>query len=335
MQKTDVLCLGRERRPYYIVAPAYTRYSAGVKVLHRLCHLLNVQGQSAFLVTCGVNPDLVTPVLNDPIVDAHYRQKRTPIVVYPERLAGNPLHGRCVARYLLNYPGLLGGPRAFEASDLLVWYTENMKKDCQCDGPVLSISAVDAEVFIPPPEGTRREGSCFYAGKFRRRSGEELSPITQNSVEIPSGGDEEESQDELAALFQRSEVFYCYEASSLAVEAVLCGCPTVLLPSRFFSKPVIDPMNWTGVAWGNSPEEVERARRTVGQARERYELWQQQTLDQLEGFVEWTQRKARQTAYVEKIRLVDPYASRRSVRRRFERGCRNAWRALLGRSPRS
>ena len=38
------------RHPYYIVAPGWTRTSAGIRVLHRLCHALNEAGERAFVL---------------------------------------------------------------------------------------------------------------------------------------------------------------------------------------------------------------------------------------------------------------------------------------------
>ncbi len=45
------LLLPSRRNPYYIVAPEYTRHSAGIKVLHMLCNALNRAGERAYLIT--------------------------------------------------------------------------------------------------------------------------------------------------------------------------------------------------------------------------------------------------------------------------------------------
>ena len=334
----DLLFPDHSRRPYYIVAPEWTRYSAGVKVLHLLCHLLNLRGQSAFVVSSGVNPDLVTPVLSEKVVQSHYREQRTPIVVYPETLAGTPLRAGCVVRYLLNYPGLLGGPSEFSPQELQIWYAESMREEWGGSDIVLSIPTSDSDLFRPPQPGSSRRGSCFYAGKFKRHSGESLSPITKDSIEIPgprldNHSDGEEgcpTPAEIAALFQRSEVFYCYEASALVLEAVLCGCPAVLIPSKFFDRPFcIHQLGWTGVAWGDSREAFEEARRTVGQAREKYDQWVQAAFCQLDEFIERTQQKARETAYDEKVLLVNPYVPHRRLT--LVRRCKQVAKAFLGR----
>ena len=42
--------------PYYIVSPPYTEKSAGVKVLHMLCHALNMSGQRAYIIGMNIAP---------------------------------------------------------------------------------------------------------------------------------------------------------------------------------------------------------------------------------------------------------------------------------------
>ena len=42
--------------PYFIVSPPYTEKSAGVKVLHMLCHALNVSGRRAYMVRLNTLP---------------------------------------------------------------------------------------------------------------------------------------------------------------------------------------------------------------------------------------------------------------------------------------
>jgi hypothetical protein len=256
-----------------------------------------------------VNPDLVTPVLNEQIVEQHFQNQRTPIIVYPEVVHGNPLAGKCVVRYVLNVPGLLGGPSEFPPEDFLIWYHEGYRQAVAGNGPILSIPSTDARFFRLPPPGTERHGSCFYAGKFKEHSGEQLSDVTRNSIEILRSGPGIQTQEQILALFQRSEVFYCYEASALVLEAVLCGCPAVLLPNKHMDKLInCGPLGNAGVAWGTSPEEWEHAKGTVGDMPARYEHWVEQAFDQLNEFIALSQKKAAQTDYPEKIHLANPFA---------------------------
>ena len=97
------------RRPYYVEAPPYRRTSAGIKVLHLLCHTLNLIGEEAYVTTDSVNPALRTPTITAEVVRRHLEAGVEPIVVYPEVVKGNPRNARSVVRYLLNRAGMIGG----------------------------------------------------------------------------------------------------------------------------------------------------------------------------------------------------------------------------------
>ena len=97
------------KNPYYIVAPDYTHKSSGIRILHELCSILNQFGYEAYVVTGKTNGDLWTPILTDETKIAHYKAKKTPIVVYPEVIKGTPLNMGAPVRYVLNYPGFIGG----------------------------------------------------------------------------------------------------------------------------------------------------------------------------------------------------------------------------------
>jgi hypothetical protein len=62
------------RNPFYVVAPAYTQTSAGVRCLHLLRHSLNRSGEQAYFGLLNanahsVNPDLRTSLLTNGIID--------------------------------------------------------------------------------------------------------------------------------------------------------------------------------------------------------------------------------------------------------------------------
>jgi hypothetical protein len=72
-------------------------------------------------------------------------------------------------------------------------------------------------------------------------------------------------------LLQQSELFYAYQDTFLIMEAVLCGCPVVLLPSGTFKeRQTLEDIGANVVAWGNDPVRVKTAHATVGSGREDY-----------------------------------------------------------------
>lgn len=292
------------RNPFYIVAPSYTHQSAGIKALHLFCHCLNRRGQMAYMVNQNIydvvpfepmdlNPDLLTPLLTLEIYKRHRDAGLTPIVVYPETITGNPLKASVVARYVLNFPGLLGGDKVYPPEELVFAYSKKLADAAGVgEDRVLFLPASDTNIFHRRDDEQPRAGTCFYADKYKKVHDGQLFEITKGAVEITRGIGSQTTE-EVAELFRRSELFYCYENSALAIEAMLCGCPTVFLPNEHLTEIIASQeLGMDGFAWGAAPEEIERARNTVDQAFENYigtyvRFWQQ-----LERFIAVTTERA-------------------------------------------
>lgn len=306
------------QHPYYVVSPPYVRNSAGVKALHLLCHSLNRAGQSAFMIIypgfhggASINPELLTPMVTQGVVDHHYRQMRCPIVIYPETVSGNPFGAPFVVRYILNFPGLLGGDQQYDANELCFGYSKVLAEATQQPENVLFIPASDTRIFYPPPAGSRRSGSCFFASKYQSVHGGELFPITKGSVEITRNRPDEQAPSEIAELFRRSEVFYAYENTALAVEALLCGCPTVFLPNQYLSELIaFRELGNDGFAWGTDPVEVARAKATIEQGQQNYLETYNLFHNQLAKFIRKTQREIQRADAVYAEKIFVPYVSR-------------------------
>lgn len=291
------LAPNRVTNPYYIVAPPYSRKSAGVRSLHLLCHWLNRSGYPAFLHILGprkprqFHPDLVTPELNQLIADDHFIEKRTPIVIYPETVRGNPLQANCVVRYLLNYPGLLGGDTTYDAKEMIFGYTEKLAQSVDHPSGILFMPLVDRSIFNPGA-GTVRRGSCFYAAKYRA-AGHHVFGLPADAVEIYRDGAHAQSPAEIAELFRSCEKFYIFEDTALSLEAALCGCPTVAMRSDFFSAPLLlSEFKAAGFALDDGPDEFSRAIESLDKLAEIYDAHISSFWQQLEGFISATQARS-------------------------------------------
>lgn len=265
--------------PYYIVAPRYIRTSAGVRVLYKLCDLINKAGGSAFIyLRPHSNHDLasspmdVAPFLTRKIVDYHFDNGQTPIVIYPETFRISRFSAPVRVRYILNYDDLLFQNDSLEDDDYLLSYSANIASKIHIDKPASTIFLpVSDPTFYCPPIHEKRNGGVFYAGKFKYRFSGKTFPITNGMPEITRDQLNSQTPEQIRALFQSAEFFYCYEDSALALEAMLCGCPVVFLPNEYFQQTLgAQEMAGLGYAWGNSPEQLAHAKATVKQARERY-----------------------------------------------------------------
>lgn len=302
--------LPEKRHPYYIVAPRYIRTSAGIKALHLLCHALNRLGERAYLITYpyyppayATNPELNTPLLTQRVLEYDFEAGLTPIVVYPETVPGNPFHAPFVVRYVLNYPGLLGGDTTYGEDEFCVTYSEHLAKSVCNSRLTLFLPASDPRVFHPYPR-VQRKGSCFYAGKYKYHHGGEFYEITNNSVEITRDQPDSPTPGQIADLFRRSELFYTYENTALAIEALLCECPVVFLPNPYLDHIIgIEEHGWDGIAWGYDDGEIARAKNTVHNASEHYLGLFAVFSKMLRDFVAQTQDAAGQLLYLEPLTI--------------------------------
>jgi hypothetical protein len=243
------------KQPYYVYAPEYNRMSAGIRVLHHLAHHLSLAGEDVY-VASETHKDLKGTKITQQIFDHHMRVGFKPIVIYPETCTGNPVKAKNVVRYLLNYPGRLGGDKTYPKNEMVWAYSEELlhDQDEKFKNNVLDIPVVDRKIFYPPVGISHRSGICFYAEKVRLSNTEITHEKAQNCLEIygKSCGRLAQTQEQIAEIFRRSEMFYTYEPTALSTEATLCGCPVTMMRSDYYSTNIggMPPGHvWSG-SWG-------------------------------------------------------------------------------------
>lgn len=274
--------------PYYIFGFNYRRSSAGIRVMHMLCDALIRSGHEAYVHAEAFSPDLMTPQLTDKVIAQHRSLGIKPVVIYPEVIDGNPLHGEIVVRYLLNKPGFISGKGEYADSDLLFAYKDDFRTPAVPAGNNLFLPAINSEIFRPAADAQRRVPGkvCYYLGHKRQA---QLDPalLPADAVEITLAYPD--TWEGLAAVFQECEYLYLGEASGLAYEAALCGCLPVVV-SMDWSSITVDRTSFT--AFGLEPEELARARACLPQVREVLELERRTFWTQLDHFIAVTQQAA-------------------------------------------
>lgn len=293
--------------PYYIISPRYARTSAGVRVLFRLADLINKSGGSAFIFLWPhFNRDLasspmdVAPFLTRKTVDYHFQNGLTPIVVYPETMRVSKFDAPMRVRYLLNYDELLYQNEPLEKDDYLLAYSEAIANQITVSKPrsTLFLPVSDPVFFRPPGTAVQRSGGVYYAGKFKYHFGGKTFPLTDGMPEITRDRPDSQTPEQIRALFQSAEFFYCYEDSALALEAILCGCPTVFLLNEHFAGTLgARELAGLGYAVGTSPDQLQHARDTVLAAREQYLRNLENVKVKVETFVNATQAIAAARSY--------------------------------------
>ncbi len=251
--------------PYYVYAPDYRPNSTGIRALHQLCHVLNELGEEAYIAQATITHlPLRTPRLTSEVLSTHFLTGRVPIAVYPEVVIGNPLGTPLVARWMLNKPGHLGGEKSYAASEILFFFEDwIVPKEMRPRATYLGVATLDISIFNNEnnPYDRKRRGTCVFANKYLAAGGY-VDPQFSDATDL--GLTIQRTPDEIADILRKSEVLYCYEHSSIIQEALVCGCPVLLVPTTYW--PCDQESSWLthpGIGLANRPGDLEVAQRSI------------------------------------------------------------------------
>jgi len=266
---------------FVIMAPSFMSNSAGIGCLYRLCHELRGRGYSAFMAggTRGA-AHLDAPIVD--LAEAAELGRRGYAAVYPETVAGNPVGSPTVIRWVLNRPGLLGGDFVYDDRELVFCYSDVFRPYVrnQVAGK-LYMPTIDENIFHTDDWDVSRRGlECFYVGKSTWKPGivdrDAAFEITRESP----------AKSELGKLFRASRALYCFDNSTILIyEAMLCGCPVVVIPDGTQTKEDYASLELgaDGIAWGM--EEFRGEAVDVPAVRKRYARAKDDFVRQFDQFI--------------------------------------------------
>lgn len=276
--------------PYYIYAPDYLHSSAGIRSLHFLCHALNEFGCEAYIAPgTRTNPSLRTPVLSPEILKNHYISGKTPIAVQPETVSGNFFQTPYVAHWLLNRPGHLSIETSYEKKLVFFFLAWSLPPGLKAE--FLMLPLIDVDIFNNDenPYDKKREVECYYAHKYLQFGHEVPVNIRNRATSLCQ--DIPRTPTQIADILRKARVLYCYEETALIAEALVCGCPVMLMPSEYLKKE-----NWhlasfpEGVGWADEPDVLERISHSASKYREHYETSHAHCWDTVKNFISITHR---------------------------------------------
>lgn len=236
---------------FVVWSPHYQQMSGGVLALHKLAHNLNLLGEKAYLVSDTKNSswlgELITPTTFD-LTDKRY------VVIYPEIIVGNLLGATNVVRWLLNAPGVVGGDGIYGDNDLIFTYWDFFQGVIPPERISGCLRAFDTMLDFWVDENLPRQGTCYLIRKGRNKT----QAFDPSWTKVDAF-----SNEMLKYIFNRKEVFISFDhASFISVQAALCGCLSVVVPDGVNNAEQWRgklPVEKYGIAYGNSPEEIQRA----------------------------------------------------------------------------
>jgi hypothetical protein len=273
------------RKPYFIWAPSFDNASGGIVVMHRMAVELQKRGECVYINTPVQNKkwDMVL-VMEDGIPES--------IAVYPEIIQGNPFGAETVVRYLLNIPGVCGGPNSlagYSDTDFFFIYSQiyNSKIGLP-EEDILFCPHLELDRFYD--KHIKRCGRMVYRGKGTQPDHPLCNYPLLGKKEGFRG---EDGQDKLCDLLNKCELLYVYDNCTAMTDiARLCGCPVVIIPDGSYTKEQISVGgNWEagGIGWG--VEEAAIARYTIDSQKIRagYQYAEIEFQKRLTRFIEVTQ----------------------------------------------
>jgi hypothetical protein len=256
----------------------------GLKVLHKLCHLLNESGKDAYLIPYNFNqPFGIYEKYNVKMVTQEVLNNLNDVVViYPESWYGNYLNAPNVVRWMIGYPSE-NHIKTWSEKDLWFWYipnyiTDKYNKD---KDNFLYIGEQHRDIFFNM--GLKRSGTCWTLRKAQGQINESDYIHPKNSTFIPyhSAGDIVG----LSNLFNSKELFYCYDSYTfLAIQALMCGTDAVVQSNKISKEDFIKGYELNKyVAFG--VDDLPRARSLRSEFESHLDILEEKSKQQLEEFV--------------------------------------------------
>ena len=204
-------------------------------------------------------PDM--PLTTMPGIKIQYNpffSKRNSVVIYPETLYGNPLGAKNVVRWLLYFNRFEGVDGAFGKDDLFACYREIFNDVSLNPSELkLKIKYFDNQLYRQYNFGPR-SGNCYILRKGKSRA--DLPESFDGPV-----FDDDMSQEELVKMLNEYEYCYSYDTQSFYSDiASICGCKSIVVlePEKTISDYLGEGENHYGVAYGDTPEQIEYAEKT-------------------------------------------------------------------------
>lgn len=300
---------------YIVFSPEYNENYGGWIVLHKLCHILNEIGQEAYLYPIYSNimvnkekffkpikklardsiksifkPYPTNPNLNTPIFKGSRKDiDDSSVVIYPEKVMGNPLGAKNVVRWFLHKPGFFSKIICYGTGELYFDYN-NFAVDFSLPGSRLSnlklhVEHMPLDIYntvaaLPEAE---RTGSAYC---MRKGAGRMIVHDIADSVLIDSM-----SHEEIAAIFKRVKTFFSYDPyTAYSCFAALCGTDVIIIPEEGVSKEQWYPdeeMRY-GLAYGYG--ELDFARLTRKKLHERIVKSERNSYGLVKEFVQETKK---------------------------------------------
>jgi hypothetical protein len=168
-------------------------------------------------------------------------------------------------RWVLNYPGILGGPEKFHETEHLIAYSKDIATKLEKEISVLFLPPIDIREIYKFKKSSadieRTDRILLYAGKYRGFVGNPILPrwVSGEITEIWREGAKKQSRENVLELLATSSCLFIFENSTLITEAV------------FFDSLIAEyELGSGGVSWSDAENPIDSALFTIENVESRY-----------------------------------------------------------------
>jgi hypothetical protein len=213
------------------------------------------------------------------------------ITIYPEVISGNPFNAKNVVRYVLYYPGWHAGDKEYSDDELIITYNNEYVKDTKYDNAFV-LTVLNPKLNIMRNHNKKRNKIGLLVRKCKDFD-YKMNLLNQykHLLKLPVISIDDEINKctdlrNLSKIYNTISLFISFDPHTYhSTMAALCGCTSVVIPSKEISSEEFYNVQKYGVAYGF--ENIDFAKFTHGKMIENLKEMEKDTFAQCADFVKF------------------------------------------------
>jgi hypothetical protein len=211
------------------------------------------------------------------------------ITIYPEVISGNPFNAKNVVRYVLYYPGWHAGDKQYSNNELIITYNNEYVKDTKYDNAFV-LTVLNPKLNIMRNHNKKRNKIGLLVRKCKDFD-YKMNLLNQykHLLKLPVISIDDEINKctdirNLSKIYNTISLFISFDPHTYhSAMAALCGCTSVVIPSKEISNEEFYNVQKYGVAYGF--ENIDFAKLTYSKMIDDLKQMEQNTFTQCDKFV--------------------------------------------------
>jgi hypothetical protein len=211
------------------------------------------------------------------------------ITIYPEVISGNPFNAKNVVRYVLYYPGWHAGDKQYSNNELIITYNNEYVKDTKYNNAFV-LTVLNPKLNIMRNHNKKRNKIGLLVRKCKDFD-YKMNLLNQykHLLKLPVISIDDEINKctdlrNLSKIYNTISLFISFDPHTYhSTMAALCGCTSVVIPSKEISSEEFYNVQKYGVAYGF--EKIDFSKLTYSKMINDLKQMEQNTFTQCANFV--------------------------------------------------